>query len=154
LPPIAHFAVAEEGQATNLKRISIMTKPNLFRRSTMLMVYIWRRVMDVKFNPLKYIPDASLQAYFMVVLFSLWSVSFGFIATYYIGWLGYSTLTSLAVHLSILVPIVVTNAVFVDAERTGEKWLEEWKEERSRYALVANRLKAKNMVPWELNKEA
>jgi hypothetical protein len=131
-----------------------MTKPNLFRRSTMLMVYIWRRVMDVKFNPLKYIPDASLQAYFMVVLFSLWSVSFGFIATYYIGWLGYSTLTSLAVHLSILVPIVVTNAVFVDAERTGEKWLEEWKEERSRYALIANRLKPKNMVPWELNKEA
>jgi hypothetical protein len=131
-----------------------MTKPNLFRRFAMLMVYIWRRVMDVKFNPLKYIPDASLQAYFMVVLFSLWSVSFGFIATYYIGWLGYSTLTSLAVHLSILVPIVVTNAVFVDAERTGEKWLEEWKEERSRYALVANRLKAKNMVPWELNKEA
>lgn len=131
-----------------------MTKPNLFRRSTMLMVYIWRRVMDVKFNPLKYIPDASLQAYFMVVLFSLWSASFGFIATYYIGWLGYSTLTSLAVHLSILVPIVITNAVFVDAERTGEKWLEEWKEERSRYALVANRLKAKNMVPWELNKEA
>jgi len=131
-----------------------MTKPNLFRRSTMLMVYVWRRVMDVKFNPLKYIPDASLQAYFMVVLFSLWSVSFGFIATYYIGWLGYSTLTSLAVHLSILVPIVITNAVFVDAERTGEKWLEEWKEERSRYALFANRLKAKNMVPWELNKEA
>ena len=131
-----------------------MTKPNLFRRSTMLMVYIWRRVMDVKFNPLKYIPDASLQAYFMVVLFSLWSVSFGFIATYYIGWLGYSTLTSLAVHLSILVPIVVTNAVFVDAERTGEKWLEEWKEEQSRYALIANRLKPKNMVPWELNKEA
>ena len=131
-----------------------MTKPNLFRRSAMLMVYIWRRVMDVKFNPLKYIPDASLQAYFMVVLFSLWSVSFGFIATYYIGWLGYSTLTSLAVHLSVLVPIVITNAVFVDAERTGEKWLEEWKEERSRYALVANRLKAKNMVPWELNKEA
>lgn len=131
-----------------------MTKPSIFRRTAMLMVYIWRRVMNVKFNPLKYIPDASLQAYFMVVLFSLWSVSFGFIATYYIGWLGYSTITSLAVHLSILVPIVVTNAVFVDAERTGEKWLEEWKEERSRYALVANRLKAKNMVPWELNKEA
>ena len=131
-----------------------MTKPSIFRRTAMLMVYTCRRVMNVKFNPLKYIPDASLQAYFMVVLFSLWSVSFGFIATYYIGWLGYSTITSLAVHLSILVPIVVTNAVFVDAERTGEKWLEEWKEERSRYALVANRLKAKNMVPWELNKEA
>jgi len=52
------------------------------------------------------------------------------------------------------VPIMVTNAVFVDAERTGEKWLEEWKQERSRFSLLANRLKSKNLVRWELNKEA
>ena len=55
-----------------------MNKPTLFRRSVMLMVYVWRRIMDVRFNPLKYIPDAKLQAYFMLVLFSIWSVSFGF----------------------------------------------------------------------------
>jgi uncharacterized membrane protein (DUF485 family) len=120
----------------------------------MTTVFIWRRIMSVKFNPLKYVPDPSRQAYFMLVLFTLWSVSFGLIATYYLGWLGYSIVTSMVVHLSILVPVIVTNAVFVDAERTGEKWLEEWKQERSRLNLVANRLKSKNLVRWELNKEA
>jgi hypothetical protein len=120
----------------------------------MTTVFIWRRIMSVKFNPLKYVPDPSLQAYFMLVLFTLWSASFGLIATFYLGWLGYSIVTSMVVHLSILVPVIVTNAVFVDAERTGEKWLEEWKQERSRLNLVANRLKSKNLVRWELNKEA
>ena len=131
-----------------------MKKPNLFRRFIMSVVYLWRRVMDVKFNPLKYVPHASLQAYFMVVLFTLWSVSFGLIATHYLGWVDYSILASILIHLSILIPIVVTNAVFVDAERTGEKWLEEWKQEQSRYSLLMNRLKKENLVRWELNKEA
>ena len=131
-----------------------MKKPNLFRRFIMSVVYLWRRVMDVKVNPLKYVPDASLQAYFMVVLFTLWSVSFGLIATHYLGWVDYSILASILIHLSILIPIVVTNAVFVDAERTGEKWLEEWKQEQSRYSLLMNRLKKENFVRWELNKEA
>jgi hypothetical protein len=131
-----------------------MLKSSVFRRVVMTVVFIWRRIMNVKFNPLKYVPDPSLQAYFMLVLFTLWSVSFGLIATYYLGWLGYSIITSMVVHLSILVPIMVTNAVFVDAERTGEKWLEEWKQERSRFSLLANRLKSKNLVRWELNKEA
>ena len=131
-----------------------MLKSSVFKRVIMTTVFIWRRIMSVKFNPLKYVPDPSLQAYFMLVLFTLWSVSFGLIATYYLGWLGYSIVTSMVVHLSILVPIIVTNAVFVDAERTGEKWLEEWKQERSRLNLLANRLKSKNLVRWELNKEA
>ena len=131
-----------------------MKKPNLFISFIMRVVYLWRRVMDVKFNPLKYVPDASLQAYFMVVLFTLWSVSFGLIATHYLGWVDYSILASILVHLSILIPIVVTNAVFVDAERTGDRWLEEWKQEQSRYSLLMNRLKKENLVRWELNKEA
>lgn len=131
-----------------------MLKSSVFKRVIMTTVFIWRRIMSVKFNPLKYVPDPSLQAYFMLVLFTLWSVSFGLIATFYLGWLGYSIVTSMVVHLSILVPVIVTNAVFVDAERTGEKWLEEWKQERSRLNLVANRLKSKNLVRWELNKEA
>lgn len=110
--------------------------------------------MNVKFNPLKYIPDNTLQSYFMLVLFTIWSITFGFIATYYIGWLGYSTITSVVVHLTILIPIMITNAVFIDAERTGEKWLAEWQSERSRYKLFTNRLKAKNMVLWKVGSEA
>ena len=129
-----------------------MDKPTLFRRFTMFMVYVWRRVMDVRFNPLKYIPDARLQAYFMIVLFTIWSVSFGFIASYHLGWIGYSTITSLVVHLSVIIPMMITNAVFVDAERTGAQWLDEWKEEQSLYALFTNRLKAKNLSRWKIQK--
>ena len=39
----------------------MMKKPSLFRRTVMSLVYGWRRVMDVRYNPLKYIPDPSLQ---------------------------------------------------------------------------------------------
>ena len=69
-----------------------MKKPNLFRTTVMAIVGAWRRVMDVKYNPLKYVPDPSLQAYFMLVLFVMWSVFFGFLAANYLGWFGYLSL--------------------------------------------------------------
>lgn len=131
-----------------------MTKPNFFRTSVMQVVHLWRSIMNVKFNPLKYVADPSLQSYFMLVLFTIWSVTFGFIATYHIGWLGYSTVTSVVVHLAVLIPILITNAVFVDAERDGEKWLVEWREEQSKYRLFTNRLKMKNLVRWNQRSEA
>ena len=131
-----------------------MKKPSLFRRIIMSLVNGWRRVMDVRYNPLKYIPDPSLQTYFMLVLFTAWSIFFGFIASYYLGWLGYSIVTSIIVHVAILLPMAFTNAIFIDAERDGHKWLKEWKEEQNRYTIVSNRLKTKNLVMWNPNKEA
>ena len=127
-------------------------KPALHRRIIMNLVYGWRRVMDANVNPLKYIPDPSLQTYFMLVLFVMWSVYFGFLAGNY--WIGYNTVMSIVVHVAILVPLAFTNAIFVDAERDGHNWLKEWKEERSRYKIVVNRLKKKNLVIWNPNKEA
>ena len=117
-------------------------------------VYLWRRIMDVKYNPLRHVADPSLQSYFMIVLFTMWSVAFGFIATYHLGWLGYDTVTSIAVHLSILIPILVTNAVFIDAERDGEQWLVDWREEKSRKLLPRNKLESKNLVRWNPESEA
>ena len=131
-----------------------MKKPSLFRRSVMKLVSGWRRVMDVRYNPLKYIPDPSLQTYFMLILFSIWSVAFGLIAIFWLGFINYSISTSIIVHLSIIIPLVFTNAVFIDAERDGEKWLKEWREEQSRFRIVANRLKTKNLVLWNPYKEA
>ena len=131
-----------------------MDKPNIFKRSVMQVVNLWRKVMDVKFNPLRFIPDNTLQSYFMLVLFTIWSITFGFIATYYIGWLGYSTAISVVVHLTILIHIMITNAVFIDAERTGDQWLAEWKEEQSKYKLFMNRMKMKNVVRWKSDTEA
>ena len=131
-----------------------MKKPSLFRRVVMGLVNGWRRVMDVRYNPLKYIADPSLQAYFMLVLFTVWSVFFGFLAANYLGWFGYNTVASIIVHVSIILPLAFTNAIFVDAERDGDKWLQEWKEEQNRYTIVANRLKTKNLTSWDPNKEA
>jgi hypothetical protein len=56
------------------------------------------------------------------------------------------------VHVAIIIPVAFTNAVFVDAERDGENWLQEWREEQSRYKLVINRLKTKNLVILDPNK--
>ena len=132
----------------------MMRKPSLFRRTTMGLVNGWRRVMDVRYNPLRYIPDPSLQTYFMLVLFTVWSVFFGFLAANYLGFFGYNTVVSIIIHIAILLPLAFTNAIFVDAERDGHKWLKEWKDEQSRYKLVRNRLLKKNLVMWNPNKEA
>ena len=129
-------------------------KPSLFRRSLMKLVSGWRRVMDVRYNPLKYIPDPSLQTYFMLVLFTMGSVFFGFLAVNYLGWFGYNIVASIAIHISVLLPLAFTNAIFVDAERDGANWLKEWKEEQSRYNLLVNRLKTKNLVIWNPFKES
>ena len=131
-----------------------MKKPSLFRRVVMKLVYSWRRVMDVRYNPLKYIADPSLQTYFMLVLFTVWSVFFGVLAANYLGWFGYNTVASIIIHICVLLPIAFTNAIFVDAERDGHKWLKEWKEEQNRYTIVPNRLKTKNLTIWDPNKEA
>ena len=129
-------------------------KPSLFRRLIMNIVYGWRRVMDVRYNPLKYVPDPSLQTYFMLVLFTVWSIFFGLVAANYLGFFNFNIMASVIIHIAIILPLAFTNAVFVDAERDGDKWLKEWKEEQSRYKLVVNRLKTKNLVIWNPNNEA
>ena len=97
----------------------------------MFVVDCWRVVMDNRYNPLRWIADPSLQMYFTLVLFTIWSVYFGFVASYYMGWLGYNTLTSIVVHIGVIFPIAFTNAVFIDAERDGAPWLARWRKNQS-----------------------
>jgi len=97
------------------------------KRGTIFAVDSWRLVMDARFNPLRFIPDPVLQTYFMLVLFVMWSAFFGLIAMYYMGYMGYSISTSIVIHCAILVPIAITNGVFIDAERNGSKWLQQWR---------------------------
>lgn len=131
-----------------------MIKPNLFRRATMWVVDSWRHVMDVRYNPLKYIPDPSLQAYFLMVLFTIWSVFFGMIAIYYMGWLGYSIVTSIIVHVAIFLPILITNAIFLDAERDSHNWILEWREEQSKFLLFSKRTANGVRILWDIDNEA
>ena len=131
-----------------------MNKPNLLRRVTLWVVDSWRHVMDIRYNPLKYSPDPSLQAYFLLVLFTMWSVFFGFIAIFYMGFIEYSIVTSIFVHASILIPIVITNAIFLDAEREGSKWVHEWREEQSKFLLFTTRAANGVRIIWDIDKEA
>ena len=130
-----------------------MNKPALHRRFIMWVVDCWRVVMDNRYNPLKYIPDPSLQAYFTLVLFTMWSVYFGFVATYYMGWLGYNTVTSIIVHFAVLLPLIFTNAVFKDAERDNAPWIYKWRQEQKSWKFWQNKPKP-NMVKWDIDKEA
>tara|TARA_B100001778_G_scaffold63537_1_gene49778 strand:- start:209 stop:589 length:381 start_codon:yes stop_codon:yes gene_type:complete len=111
----------------------------------------WALIMDARYNPLKYIPDPSLQTYFMLVLFTMWSVYFGFFATFYMGWLGYNTITSLIVHFAVLIPLAMTYAIFKDAERDGAKWLAKAYDDRRKEKLFPRK---PNKVTWDLDKEA
>ena len=124
------------------------------KKAIVWIVDSWRNVMDVRFNPLRHIPDPSLQLYFTLVLFTMWSVYFGLVASYWLGWANYDIVASIIIHLAVLIPIGFTNAVFIDAERDGHKWLKEWKAEQSRYNIFVNRLKTKNLTIWNPNKEA
>jgi len=80
-------------------------------------VNVYRSIMDLRYNPLRYIPDPVLQGYLLMALFVMWSAFFGIIAIYYMGWLGYSIPVSIGVHMCLIVPTIITNAVFLDAER-------------------------------------
>lgn len=131
-----------------------MQKPNFVKRFLMWIVDSWRIVMDVRYNPLKYVPDPSLQAYFMLVLFVMWSAFFGMIATFYMGFIDYSIVTSIFVHMAVLIPIIITNAVFIDAERDGHAWVQEWRSEQSKYKLFLSRTSKGVKILWNLDKEA
>ena len=97
------------------------------KRATIFCVDSWRLVMDARYNPLRFIAEPVLQTYLMIVLFVMWSAFFGLFAMYYMSYMGYSIQTSIFIHLSILVPIAITNGVFIDAERNGATWLQQWR---------------------------
>ncbi len=44
---------------------------------------MYRIVMDLRFNPLRFIPDPVLQGYLLMALFVMWCGFFGLIAIFY-----------------------------------------------------------------------
>ena len=130
-----------------------MNKPAIHRRFILFVVDSWRVIMDNRYNPLRYTPDPSLQFYFTLVLFTMWSVYFGAVATFYMGWYGYNTVTSIVVHLAVLIPIGFTNAIFKDAERNGARWHSDWRNQESAWKFWQRRTKP-NVVKWDIDKEA
>ena len=82
----------------------------------------WRLVMDNRYNPLRYIADPSMQGYFTMVLFVMWSVYFGLLAITYMEWFNYNTVASIFIHFGVVFPIMLTNLIFKEAEEKGHVW--------------------------------
>ena len=81
----------------------------------------------------------------------MWSAFFGFVAIYYMGWLGYDIVTSIIVHLSVLIPLIYTNLTFEEARRSGASWYIKERERQRRESLFPRK---KNVVRWDIDKEA
>ena len=132
-----------------------MVKPKSYQSALLFISDSWDSVMDARFNPLRYIRDPSLQAYFMLVLFLMWSVYFGFLASNYFAWTNYDVVTSIFLHIAVLLPIMATNAVFKDAERDGAAWLQAWRKQQRdyRFSNTLGLRKKENICRWDLESE-
>ena len=132
-----------------------MEKYNIFQKLLVWVIDCWRLVMDNRFNPLKYIPDPSLQAYFTLVLFVMWSAYFGLVATVYMGF-NYDTITSIIIHMAVIVPLIFTNLIFKDAEKNGRNWIAKYRtdQERKRWWDKVRRPNYEKRIKWDIDKEA
>ena len=132
-----------------------MEKYNIFQKLLVWVIDCWRLVMDSRFNPLKYIPDPSLQAYFTLVLFVMWSAYFGLVATVYMGF-DYNTITSIIIHMAVIVPLIFTNLIFKDAEKNGRNWIADFRtdQERKRWWDKIRKPNYEKRIKWDIDKEA
>ena len=98
----------------------------IIKRLIMFVVFSWRSVMDNRYNPLRHIHDPSIQAYFTLALFIMWSSYFGIVAWTWMDWKSYSIVYSIWIHIGVIIPIMITNLVFREAEQNGAKWYKDW----------------------------
>tara|TARA_R100000734_G_C3291759_1_gene83500 strand:+ start:532 stop:915 length:384 start_codon:yes stop_codon:yes gene_type:complete len=116
----------------------------------------WRLVMDMRYNPLRHIKDPSIQMYFYLALFIMWSGYFSVVAWTWLSWENYSVVVSIAIHLGVLVPLFITTQVFAEAEKNGSRWYKEYRTEQSIEAMN-QRLKQRNYekrIKWDIDREA
>lgn len=79
---------------------------------------VYKYIFDSKRNPLRHIPDPVSRFYIMVILATMWSITFAIFAgsIFYFG-------ISLAAHVVLLLMLFFTIAVFYDAEKNKSSWL-------------------------------
>ena len=112
--------------------------------------------MDMRYNPLRHIKDPSIQMYFYLALFIMWSGYFSVVAWTWLSWENYSVVVSIAIHLGVLVPLFITTQVFAEAEKNGSRWYKEYRTEQSIEAMN-QRLKQRNYekrIKWDIDREA
>ena len=105
--------------------------------------------MNLKYNPIGYIQNLSVQMYIMIVLSILWTVTFcGLIA----GWM--NVIPLVYGHIGFIVSVFFTYGIFEDAARDGRAWFLKWERDYILSKAFRNRDKSKNACRWDLDIEA
>jgi hypothetical protein len=119
------------------------------KNAMLWLYYSFDSIMNLKYNPFRYIGNISLQYYFMTALSLVWTMAFcGLIA----GWS--QILPLIYGHVGVLAAIFLTYGTFKDAERGGYVWFQKWDERYTLAKAYANRDKTKNSCRWDLEIEA
>ena len=119
------------------------------KNALMWFYYSWDSIMNLKYNPFRFIGNVSLQMYFMTVLSIFWSMAFCALIA---GWAGIVPL--LYGHVLTLAAIFVTYGTFIDAEKQESAWFMKWAHDYKMKKAFANRDKPRNACRWDIDIEA
>ncbi len=138
----------------NLKSFEIVQstierKGGRMKNKLMWFYYCWDSIMNLKYNPISYIRNTSLQMYFMIVLSILWTLTFcGLIA----GWM--NVIPLIYGHIAFVFSAFFTYGIFEDAARDGREWFLRWDKEYTLSKAFKNKDRTKNACKWDLEIEA
>ena len=119
------------------------------KNKLMWLYYCWNSIMNLKYNPIGYIPNLSIQMYFMIILSILWTFTF---CTLVAGWLNVVSLVY--GHIAFIFSIFFTYSIFEDAKKDGREWFHKWEREYILTKAFKEKDKTKNASKWDLEKEA
>lgn len=105
----------------------------------------WDGVMNLKYNPIRFMGSMAWQMYSMTLLSIIWSCTF---CALFAGWQGIIPL--LYGHVALIVVIFFTYATFKEGNDRNEEWFKRWQEELNRKPVDIT----KNTCKWDLEKEA
>ena len=121
----------------------------LMKRSLMWFYYSWDTIMNLKYNPISYIRDTSVQMYLMIVLSLVWTLTFcGLIA----GWM--NVIPLVYGHIGFVFSVFFTYSIFEDAARDGRAWFLKWEKDYILSRAFRRKDKTKNACRWDLEIEA
>lgn len=84
----------------------------------------WDGVMNLKYNPIRFIGDMSVQMFWMTLLSIFWSIAFASLIA------GFQAIIPLIYgHVAMLAVIFLTYATFKQGNDRNEEWFKRWQSE-------------------------
>ena len=119
------------------------------KKGLMWFYYSWDTIMNLKYNPISYIRNTSLQMYFMTVLSIVWTITF---CSLIAGWM--NVIPLVYGHVAFIFSVFFTYSIFEDAAKHGREWFLKWERDYTFSKAHKNRSRTKNACRWDLEIEA